>query len=85
MWVDPSPMPRALRAARPSSTPGIKRGWYMSRTVMMTGLIHSWERISMGFGRYAAMFSYAGTPPMETVSKVNSSPSMYSSQLASVT
>jgi hypothetical protein len=26
-------------------------GWYISRTVMITGLIHSRERISMGFGR----------------------------------
>ena len=29
----------------------------MSRTVMMTGLIHSTLRISSGFGRYAATFS----------------------------
>jgi hypothetical protein len=47
------PMLRAFRAhCGPSSMPGgCSRGWYMSRTVMMTGLIHSMERISMGFGR----------------------------------
>ena len=63
----------------------MSRFWYMSRTVMITGLTHSCERASIGLGRYEAMFSKAGLPSMQTVSKVNSSPSMYSSQLASGT
>ena len=51
----------------------------------MTGLIHSLVRAMSGFGRYCATFMNAGLPPMQTVSNVNSSPSMNSSQLASPT
>ena len=50
-------MPSAVSTLRPSVTPACSRGWYMSRTVMMTGLIHSLERASMGLGRYCATFS----------------------------
>ena len=38
---------------------------------------------SSGFGRYCVTFSIAGLAPIERASYVNSSPSMYSSQLAS--
>jgi hypothetical protein len=51
---------------------------------MMTGLIHSLVRAMSGPGRYCATLTKAGLPAMQTVSKVNSSPSMNSSQLASL-
>ena len=51
MCVKPVPMLSALSTFLPSSTPGASFGWYMFRTVMMTGLIHSTLRISMGLGR----------------------------------
>jgi len=65
--------------SQPMWRPFCRSGTSTSRSATDCELTHSFRRATSGFGRYWQMLWNRTSPPAQTVSKVSSSPSTYSS------
>ena len=69
MWVNPSVKPSAAQHGAAHLAAALQvRASSRSRRAIVTGLIHSWIRVSSGRGRYRQTFSKRIFPFAQTVS-----------------